>query len=1119
MSHVPRPWWKDATVYQIYPASFNDSNNDGVGDIQGIIQKLDYIQSIGVEVIWVCPMYASPQIDMGYDISDYEAVYPPYGTVQDMEVLIKETHRRNMKIILDLVINHTSDQHKWFQESRSSKDNPKRDWYIWRPAKYDSDGNRKPPTNWRSYFGGSVWQWDEHTQEYYLHLFCPEQPDINWENEEARQAVYQSAMISWLDRGVDGFRIDTVNMYSKPMDFPDAPVKDPDTPWQDSSLIHCNGPNMDKYLDEMNAILTRYNAMSVGECPATPDRARVLGYVSAEAAKLNMVFQFDSVDVGQSSPSKYDTAPFNYTLADVKGAICRTQSLLDGTDAWTTSFIENHDQARSISRFGNDSHLWRSRSGKMLAMLFASLSGTLFVYQGQEIGMINMPKDWPIEEYKDVDSINFYAEAVRRKPDDAAAHAFAKAGMQHLSRDHARTPMQWTSEFNAAFTSKTVEPWMRVNTSAQEGINVEEEHEDPSSVLNFWRRMLKVRKTHAETLVHGNFQLVDGDNEKVFSFVKTSPDGKVKALVMCNFADVENRVPAIDGVDTTSAKVLLDNVSDHLMTDTPVESEAGYLQPWEGRIYLLESGSHGGNSHENDNAEHPFQNHQPTATASPNDADSNHVHSALFQSVLTESQPNQHINQSSPQSFVDDAYFTFDDFAQNILSSTVPLQGQRLIGDRSLLLDWNGLHSVPAVGQHDISITSPSTWSDAPDHGDWREIEHGVGLFFDKMYAVYPVMDKNHLRSLLDTPPQKLQRSELRLLWSICALTLMAVDAWPTMELEKRTTAARQYIKRCLEDRISSSYIEHATVEDVLASLFIAVTYFDLKCRKNAWFYVREAITLAQAADMHTVENDLRLQPAERLRRQRIYALLFISERGACIHDTFSISILSSPTLPCERLPEEDPSVSIGLSMLFHLFSLLDSNFFRARNDLTSVQGTGKEYIELATLQEQLHQVLDLTNVSETQRADVLVTQQWLRLMVWQTALRLGLISSAAMNPSYTYAYPIHIASSLCEALKTLSSAAIEVHGLGIFEKQFEIAYSLLDALTLSDGTQSQDHHETLRSLLESLSASPKSRDVYVRILQKKMGQDSSARKNDRYVRLANVQLLVDERLNQRSAR
>jgi oligo-1,6-glucosidase len=302
---------------------------------------------------------------------------------------------------------------------------------------------------------------------------------------------------------------------------------------------------------------------------------------------MNMVFQFDSVDVGQSKPSKYDTVPFNYTLAEVKAAIGRTQGLLDGTDAWTTSFIENHDQARCISRFGNDSPTWRTRSGKMLAILFASLSGTLFVYQGQEIGMINMPKDWPIEDYKDIDSINFYTEAVQKNPGDVAAEKKAKAGLQHLSRDHARTPMQWTSRFNAGFTAENMEPWMRVNTSAQEGINVEDEDSDTSSVLNFWRRMLEVRKTHAEVLVHGNYKLVDDQNKKVFSFVKTAPDGEAKALVVCNFSDEESRVPEFEGVNLSGTRLLLDNVTEM----SKGESRDGHikenLQPWEGRICLL----------------------------------------------------------------------------------------------------------------------------------------------------------------------------------------------------------------------------------------------------------------------------------------------------------------------------------------------------------------------------------------------------------------------------------------------------------------------------------------------------------------------------------------------------
>lgn len=379
MAIKQRPWWKDGVVYQIYPASFKDSNGDGIGDIPGITQSLDYLKSLGIDIVWICPMYDSPQIDMGYDISDYENVYPPYGTLSDMEELIHECHKRGMRIILDLVINHTSDQHKWFKESRSSKDNPKRDWYIWRPAKYDEQGNPKPPNNWRSNFGGSVWEWDENTQEYYLHLFCPEQPDLNWENEETRKAIYASAMTFWLDKGVDGFRVDTVNMYSKDTAYPNAPITDHGAEWQEAGKVYCNGPRMHEFLAEMNAILCKYDAMTVGECPHTPDPKRVLQYVSAKEKQLNMVFQFDVVDVGMGSVFKYQTTPFAFKLDDIKAAIGRTQGIITGTDAWTTVFMENHDQARSISRFGNDSPQWRVRSGKMLALMLSALSGTLYV--------------------------------------------------------------------------------------------------------------------------------------------------------------------------------------------------------------------------------------------------------------------------------------------------------------------------------------------------------------------------------------------------------------------------------------------------------------------------------------------------------------------------------------------------------------------------------------------------------------------------------------------------------------------------------------------------------------------------------------------------------------------
>ncbi|KAF2174128.1 glycoside hydrolase family 13 protein [Zasmidium cellare ATCC 36951] len=573
MTITQHPWWKNAVVYQIYPTSFQDSNNDGIGDLRGIIQRLDYIQSLGVDVIWVCPMYESPQVDMGYDISNYESVHAPYGTVEDMEELVAQVHDRGMRIILDLVVNHTSDQHAWFKESRSSKSNPKRDWYIWKPAKY-VNGQRKPPNNWRSNFGGSAWQWDDTTEEYYLHLFCPEQPDLNWDNEEARWAIYESAMLFWLEKGVDGFRVDTVNMYSKPPGLPDAPITDPSAEWQEAGLVYCNGPRMNEYLSEMNAILSRYDAMTVGECPFTADSSTVLEYVGASNKRLNMVFQFDVVDTGQGKVFKYQTEPFAYKLQDLKDAIARTQALLDGTDAWTSSFVENHDQARSVSRFGDDSPEWRERSGKMLSLLFASLSGTLFVYQGQEIGMVNMPEEWSIDEYKDVDSSNYYNMVAERSGNNAIELAKAKASLQHLSRDHARTPMQWDASRNGGFTDDSVQPWMRVNTSTTE-INVTQQTKSKDSVLAFWRHMLQFRKEHADVLVHGTFELVDRQNEKVMSFVK---HGKSRsALVVCNFSATDSEFPCVGMNGKTD--LLLSNVLD--------VSGGDRLRPWEGRVYTL----------------------------------------------------------------------------------------------------------------------------------------------------------------------------------------------------------------------------------------------------------------------------------------------------------------------------------------------------------------------------------------------------------------------------------------------------------------------------------------------------------------------------------------------------
>lgn len=588
---MDKKWWKSGVVYQIYPASFNDSNADGIGDIPGIIEKLDYIKDLGVDVVWVCPTYDSPQVDMGYDISDYESVYPPYGTLADQELLIRECHARGMRVMLDLVINHTSDLHVWFKESRASKTNSKRDWYVWRPAKYDSEGRRRPPNNWRANFGGgSAWEWDPVTEEYYLHLFAKEQPDLNWENPETRRAIYASSMEFWLDRGVDGFRIDTVNMYSKPEGFPDAPVLDGASDCQAAHSLYCNGPRMHEYLAEMNEILARYGAITVGELPHTPDMERVLKYVSAKAKQLDMVFMFDVVDVGTGT-HKFNIAPKSYTLPDFKSAVARTQDVIKGTDAWTTVFIENHDQGRSISRYASDLPSHRVASGKLLALMETTLSGTLFIYQGQEIGSVNAPADrYPVSEYKDIESTGYYELISRRTNDDPKALAEAFAGMQHLARDHARIPISWDGKLpNAGFSTAdnvTAKPWMKAHPLAGE-INVASQLNDERSVLSFWKKMLKLRKEHEDVLIYGIFHMIALDDPYLFTYVKTSHAGQ-RYIVVLNFSTTKKvwSPPAArelgleDGRDV-SFKMLLSTVDG--------KDGDSFLSPFEGRIYSIEN--------------------------------------------------------------------------------------------------------------------------------------------------------------------------------------------------------------------------------------------------------------------------------------------------------------------------------------------------------------------------------------------------------------------------------------------------------------------------------------------------------------------------------------------------
>ncbi|KAJ5094302.1 hypothetical protein N7456_010163 [Penicillium angulare] len=576
MTVSQEPWWKNATVYQIYPASYKDSNGDGIGDIPGIISQLDYIKSLGVDAIWLSPFYDSPQYDMGYDVANYESVYAPYGTVADIEDFISESHKRGLRVLFDLVINHTSHQHAWFKESRASKHSPKRDWYIWRPAKYDKDGNRQPPDNWRSCFGGSAWEWDEGTEEYFLHLFCPEQPDLNWENPDTRTAIYESAMEFWLRRGVDGFRIDTVNMYSKTPGLPDAPITNNQTPWQEASSLFCNGPRMHEFLGEMNEILEKYDAMTVGELPNTKSVQDVLRCVSAKSKELNMVFQFDIVDVGGGPDLRYDTVPWNWKLNDLRRAVQQTQLVMNGTDGWGTAFMENHDQARVISRFGCDEtpELW-DRSGKMLAMFLAGLSGTLYLYQGQEIGMVNAPKSWPISEYKDVDSINYFKHVETMTGGGTGALERAKAALQHMARDHGRLPMQWDNMPNAGFSNAGVETWMRVH-DGYESINVKKQEGDTSSILSFWKTVLSHRKQNLRVFAHGFFSLLESEHESVLAYEKTSKDQRLVGVF--NFTKESQSIDLVSRLGLKGSTCLMSNYADE---------NTGLLRPFEGRLYLM----------------------------------------------------------------------------------------------------------------------------------------------------------------------------------------------------------------------------------------------------------------------------------------------------------------------------------------------------------------------------------------------------------------------------------------------------------------------------------------------------------------------------------------------------
>ncbi|KAF3935283.1 Alpha-glucosidase [Dactylella cylindrospora] len=548
-----RAWWKEASVYQIYPASFKDSNGDGIGDIQGILSEVDYISSLGVDVVWLSPIFKSPQVDMGYDISDYRDIDAQYGSLEDVQNLIDELHRRGIKLVMDLVVNHSSDQHEWFKQSRSSKDSPYRNWYHWHPGKV-VDGKRVPPNNWLSYFRGSAWEWDEGTQEYYLHIFAKEQPDLNWENPEVVQAVHD-VMRFWLDRGVDGFRMDVINFISKVPGYPEASIKDPKAEFQDATEHFANGPRLHEFLNGLGKILKQYDAFSVGEMPGAKDPVEVVKAVGFDRDELNMIFHFEMVDLDYGSGGKFSNR--EYTLGEIKAVTEKWQKFMYNNSGWNAIYLENHDQPRTVSRFCSDAPEHRVASAKMLATYLGFQAGTPYIYQGQELGMINIPQEWDMSEYLDIECLSHWKEVQEKHKGDPKALAYYRKEYAKKGRENARTPMQWSNSPHGGFTKVEVKPWMRANPS-YEYINAETQVGDKESPFQFWKNVLRLRKEYLDVFVYGGFDMVEGavDDEQVLAYRRSY--GAKEAVVICNWGSNKiQRSKAVLGLEGDGWKTLI----------------------------------------------------------------------------------------------------------------------------------------------------------------------------------------------------------------------------------------------------------------------------------------------------------------------------------------------------------------------------------------------------------------------------------------------------------------------------------------------------------------------------------------------------------------------------------
>ena len=589
-SYEGRQWWKEAVVYQVYPRSFNDANGDGIGDLKGITEKLPYLAKLGINVIWLSPVFDSPNVDNGYDISDYFAIMSDFGTMEDFDEMLETAHKHGIKILMDLVANHTSDEHPWFKESRSSKDNPYRDYYIWKdPKGFDEDGNPIPPNNWASEFGGPAWEWDEATGQFYLHIFFKEQPDLNWENEKVREDLY-SMVRWWLDKGVDGFRLDAINIISKPEGFPDDPSTDFEKHTSSIPFVISNGTMVHPWMKELTReTFSRYDVMTVGETSATsPQDAKLwAGYHTGE---LNMIFHFDHMGVDNDPNGKlggkWSYAP--YKLTELKRILNEWQTTLEG-NAWGSLYWNNHDQPRVVSRFGNDSDEFRTLSAKQLATALHFMQGTPYIYQGEELGMTNVKFD-SIEDYRDGDSIRFYEDMhVDHK---RLSHEEAMQAIYIKGRDNARTPVQWDASANAGFSPEGVTPWIAVNPNYP-AINAEAVLADEDSIFYHYQQLVTLRRGKLKDLmVYASFAPVDSvqvphnEDEAVYAYTRTGgADGSPaneSLLVVSNFTAEEQERDFAVLNEAREAGARIELVSSNYKDDA-----GSTLRPYEAKVYHI----------------------------------------------------------------------------------------------------------------------------------------------------------------------------------------------------------------------------------------------------------------------------------------------------------------------------------------------------------------------------------------------------------------------------------------------------------------------------------------------------------------------------------------------------